>query len=615
MSVRDPLKMDSFAGMSIMAESQRRGAALARLDAPSRPLADKRADWARVVAAAPTDLALNARDVCGDGDQSALPPDWHGPGGSEAFLRADLLFNLWGDGADWVPGTLWRGFFGEGKPEDPTVPDFTRACWKGELAVVQNAIARARAEDAAAAGAGTSAGAGAMPAQGPAGAPPASALTRLLETRCLVLRFSPLHACIDGSRQLAHFEPRLRSALAAEVPGGWRHLEVARALVAAGARVDAKDVAGVSALAHCGSSVAGPVTLAIGAELARAGADPRTVNRRGTPILASPVMQRQLDILKAVVSWGADPLQTMGGEKNLDNALNMARKSMWTEGASVLEEAAARLAEKARNAALVGQRVRLARLVGKPELNGRAAIVEGVHPTDAARLSVRVLARAEGPEAEDADTGAVIAVKRANVDFVDPEARDRLGACGGCGGDAFFRCRGCLRAFYCGPDCQKRDWPAHKAPCKAARSALAVIPLPTEDEDADGGVHLDMAQILALASGGGQPSARAVRAASHGARVPRPALGEPFAVKVQVPLIEMGNSPDENLLNIYDEKRSVQNYLSPRVGGGAPHRLLTEAVKAGALKVKGYFLAKLEEREGRVCLVVDPSKLLPAQPW
>ena len=35
---------------------------------------------------------------------------------------------------------------------------------------------------------------------------------------------------------------------------------------------------------------------------------------------------------------------------------------------------------------------------------------------------------------------------------------------GGAGGD-FKRCSRCKAAFYCGPACQKKDWPTHKAAC------------------------------------------------------------------------------------------------------------------------------------------------------
>ena len=44
------------------------------------------------------------------------------------------------------------------------------------------------------------------------------------------------------------------------------------------------------------------------------------------------------------------------------------------------------------------------------------------------------------------------------------------GACAACGAaDAPLMCAGCRGARYCGLECQKRDWRAHKAACKQRR--------------------------------------------------------------------------------------------------------------------------------------------------
>ena len=41
------------------------------------------------------------------------------------------------------------------------------------------------------------------------------------------------------------------------------------------------------------------------------------------------------------------------------------------------------------------------------------------------------------------------------------------GKCSVCGAESTSRCAGCFAVFYCGADCQKRDWRAndHKARC------------------------------------------------------------------------------------------------------------------------------------------------------
>ena len=47
-------------------------------------------------------------------------------------------------------------------------------------------------------------------------------------------------------------------------------------------------------------------------------------------------------------------------------------------------------------------------------------------------------------------------------------------ACAACGAaDAPLRCSACRGARYCGAECQKRDWRAHKAACKQRRQEMA----------------------------------------------------------------------------------------------------------------------------------------------
>ena len=57
-----------------------------------------------------------------------------------------------------------------------------------------------------------------------------------------------------------------------------------------------------------------------------------------------------------------------------------------------------------------------------------------------------------------------------------PSAPDIVAtACAACGAaNAALKCGGCLGARYCGADCQKRDWPAHKAACKQRRQQAVV---------------------------------------------------------------------------------------------------------------------------------------------
>jgi hypothetical protein len=94
----------------------------------------------------------------------------------------------------------------------------------------------------------------------------------------------------------------------------------------------------------------------------------------------------------------------------------------------------------------------------------------------------------------------------------------------------FLRCSQCRAAEYCGKACQKQDWPAHKAACKAAaeaeRIAMAASTPPERvsatraprDTPPDGGsahghsiVDIDLGKLLFDARGDADAAALALR--------------------------------------------------------------------------------------------------------
>ena len=152
----------------------------------------------------------------------------------------------------------------------------------------------------------------------------AEAREKLLETRESNLRFTALRACITGARQkpgtLSPADARYggwpldaaaRSRLEREPPN---HPRVAKLLLAAGARLDARDVLGNTHLHGAAGSHATETSLAIAAQiLDRAGDNATTLlglmNRLGNPVLYASVMHGRADVVAFLLSRGADPLQ------------------------------------------------------------------------------------------------------------------------------------------------------------------------------------------------------------------------------------------------------------------------------------------------------------------
>lgn len=122
-------------------------------------------------------------------------------------------------------------------------------------------------------------------------------MEELLEKREFLLRFSPLLGCVAASRIVGKgmWPPALeRSA---------DHLGVARLLLDAGARHDARDVAGYTALHHALSVTWSDTSLAIAMLLLERGANIKAVTRGGRSVACDGLMNR--DIVPARLSFEA----------------------------------------------------------------------------------------------------------------------------------------------------------------------------------------------------------------------------------------------------------------------------------------------------------------------
>lgn len=122
------------------------------------------------------------------------------------------------------------------------------------------------------------------------------------------------------------------------------------------------------------------------------------------------------------------------------------------------------------------------------DVRAKIAAEEG-RPEDGARLALfdfrgRLLDEAEAQPLLDDSESAVPLPAR------DPPPAPRARACNACGaapdgGAGLRNCARCRRVCYCGPTCQKADWPAHKPVCvppAAPASAPAAAQAPAAGE-------------------------------------------------------------------------------------------------------------------------------------
>lgn len=217
------------------------------------------------------DTRLNAEDEYGDGDQRPILN----------LLKGRPLRELWSSSGD-----LFEKLDGTPCGMSP----FWVACFNGDAAAVRRHVDDCRETERS-------------KEDPPSSQPrfPVSELTRLLEKRESMLRYPPLHAVVEGARCL----PSRPAA---------SFVDAAAALVAAGARVDSRDVAGYTALAKCTNGVdITDACLMIAVDvLGPAGADANLANRFGETPIGAAVPRGNVGCLSALLELGADPALNAG---------------------------------------------------------------------------------------------------------------------------------------------------------------------------------------------------------------------------------------------------------------------------------------------------------------
>jgi hypothetical protein len=84
--------------------------------------------------------------------------------------------------------------------------------------------------------------------------------------------------------------------------------------------------------------------------------------------------------------------------------------------------------------------------------------------------SEELLSRGSGETVAEVNARMALSAVRGQLPKL-PQLPRSCGPCAKCGNESTKRCSACDGVFYCGADCQKLDWPEHRAACKAARKA------------------------------------------------------------------------------------------------------------------------------------------------
>ena len=196
-----------------------------------------------------------------DGDQSPLKGD-----------EAQFLRYQWSSGMDCNPLS----------PYNDHLSSWLRALWWGDYDEVMSYITRVSEDQ----------------------------LSKLLENRESLMNVSAIFHVIIGARtfrgdnkQVQKFKTEANKIRTVKED----HEKIMKKLLELGANINARDVAGNTPLHHCLTSVSNSITRSMARELLNSGADPNTKNRFGCTPLYEPVQAANLDSIKLLLEFGADP--------------------------------------------------------------------------------------------------------------------------------------------------------------------------------------------------------------------------------------------------------------------------------------------------------------------
>ena len=365
------------------------------------------------------DVRVNEGDPFGDGDQRPFPKEAaiHAPASPSADLE-----HLWATGGNLNPFQ---------RPD--SYSHFFKSCAWGDLEEVKVMLAEAEARDGGGGGGGGGGGsAGAGAGAGVSSTSSRSLMEKLLEKRESTLRYSPLFVCICGSKETYGSDtwPSVgRNVLTGQpmCAPDIDHAGVARALIRAGARVEARDIIGNTPLQLSNQINSTPETLKIARMLVELGhANPNVSNRMHYTPLCNALQMGNADRIMLFLELGADPSQMQMQPRVTAKLLRMH------PDLAVLFKKHAKMHKRTGGCSAI------------------EATVKEVQPTQgdhgiACCARCCCTSRKEGKQ----------------VNFIDPRDRSDL-----------HKCTGCRQTYYCSKQCQKQDWKRHKPQCKLLKEAL-----------------------------------------------------------------------------------------------------------------------------------------------
>ena len=320
------------------------------------------------------DTELNDSEPFGDGDQREnLVSCGHG----------EPLYQMWCRGGNLNP---WK------RPHQYS--DFFVACACGQVHAVEAAISKVSDTD----------------------------LHALLERRESSLRYSPLHVTAAGSRLEVGtpswpFNPSRPPA----------HVGVVRALLTAGARINAKDIMGNAPIGLAAGPFATARSLEVARAIAKHGPDLHTKTRFGQPLLFQPCSCKSpnVEAISLLLELGADPTASMGsfathGGLPPNSLFAVLQQQGHRQALALLEPLSSHCLP-------ISTAVEIHGLAARPDLNGARAVIRGWHSKEN-RYAVELTSLADaGATVGAAGLASRVRVKPANLQKV-VEERDAAAA-------------------------------------------------------------------------------------------------------------------------------------------------------------------------------------------